>query len=129
MKKHIITIAGTPGSGKSSAAAGIAGLLGYEHFSSGDLFRKMAAEQGISIEEMNFAAEKKKEIDREVDESLVHLGKERENFVIDSRTSSVSLDAGIVQGFSLAGSARRGPSACFQIQEGEKGEPVRLSLG
>jgi cytidylate kinase len=85
MKKHIITIAGTPGSGKSSAAAGIARILGYEHFSSGDLFRKMAAERGMSIEEINFAAEKQKEIDRGVDEFLRHLGEERDNFVVDSR--------------------------------------------
>jgi cytidylate kinase len=85
MKKNIITIAGVPGSGKSSAAVGIARDLGYEHFSSGDLFRKMAAERHISIEEMNQVAEKQKEIDNGVDELLVNLGKEKNNFVIDSR--------------------------------------------
>ncbi len=87
MKKHIITIAGAPGSGKSSTVAGVARLLGYEHFSSGDLFRKMAAERGMSIEEINFAAETQKEIDRGVDEFLLRLGKERDNFVVDSRTA------------------------------------------
>src|SRR5581483_9286174 len=85
MKKHIITISGLPGSGKSSAALGIASNLGYEYFSSGDLFRKMAAERGISIEEMNRVAEKQKEIDHEVDELLTRMGKEKNNFVIDSR--------------------------------------------
>lgn len=84
-KKHIITIAGLPGSGKSSAAAGVARELGYEHFSSGDLFRKMAAERGISIEEMNREAEKQKEIDGSVDALLRGLGKEKQNIVIDSR--------------------------------------------
>jgi cytidylate kinase len=86
-KKHIITIAGLPGSGKSSTAAGVARELGYEHFSSGDLFRKMAVERGISLEEMNFTAEKQKEIDESVDAFLRALGKEKQNMVIDSRTA------------------------------------------
>ena len=87
MKKHIVTIIGLPGSGKSSTARGVALQLNYEHFSSGDLFRKMAAQRGISVEELNFTAEKQKEIDLEVDELLVKMGKERDNFVIDSRTA------------------------------------------
>src|SRR3989338_6655344 len=87
MKKHIITVTGFPGSGKSSTAKGVAFRLGYEHFSSGDIFRKMAAERGLSIEEINFTAEKQKEIDLEVDKLLVKMGKEKNNFVIDSRTA------------------------------------------
>ena len=87
MKKKIITIAGLPGSGKSSTAKGVAAALGYEHFSSGDLFRKIAAERGLSIEEINLVAEKQKEIDHQVDERLVEIGKEKENLVIDSRTA------------------------------------------
>jgi len=85
MKKRIITIAGFPGSGKSSTARGVAHSLGYEHFSSGDLFRKMAADRGLTVEEINFTAEKQKEIDREVDELLARIGREKDSFVIDSR--------------------------------------------
>lgn len=84
-KKHIITIAGLPGSGKSSTAAGVARELGYEHFSSGDLFRTMAAERGISIEEMNREAEKQKDIDKSVDALLRSIGQEKQDIVIDSR--------------------------------------------
>lgn len=85
MKKHIITITGFPGSGKSSTAKGVASKLGYEHFSSGDLYRKMAGERGLSVEELNFAAEKQREIDLEVDELIKRIGKEKENLVMDSR--------------------------------------------
>src|SRR3989344_5139150 len=84
-QKRIITITGLPGSGKSSTARGVAKALGYEHFSSGDLFRKIAAGRGLSIEEINFAAEKQREIDLEVDHLLVKMGKEKNNLVIDSR--------------------------------------------
>lgn len=87
MKKHIITISGFPGSGKSSTAKGIALELGYEHFSSGDLFREMAAERNLSVEGINFAAEKSKDIDYKVDKLLESMGKEKDNLVIDSRTA------------------------------------------
>lgn len=85
MEQHIITITGYPGSGKSSTAKGVASKLGYEHFSSGDLFREMAAKRGYSVEELNITAEKQKEIDLEVDELLKKMGKEKDNLVIDSR--------------------------------------------
>jgi cytidylate kinase len=87
MKNTIITIAGSPGSGKSSTAKGVAKRLGYEHFSSGDLCRKIASDRGLSIEEFNFAAEKRKELDFEVDTLLRSMGQEKHDLVIDSRTA------------------------------------------
>ncbi len=84
-RRHIITIGGLPGSGKSSAAVGVATALGYKHFSSGDLFRKMAAERGVSIEEMNIVAEQQKAIDEGVDAMLRAMGSEKNDVVIDSR--------------------------------------------
>lgn len=84
MKSEIITIAGTLGSGKSSTAKRIATELGYLHFSSGDLFRAMAAERGINIEEINQRAELEHEIDHAVDERLRELSKEKD-LVVDSR--------------------------------------------
>lgn len=83
--KHIITIAGTLGSGKSSTAKGVAKALGYTHFSSGDLFRALATERGESIEAMNQAAEVQKDLDHKVDELLQKMYVEQDNLVIDSR--------------------------------------------
>ncbi len=85
MKKSIITIGGDPGSGKSSTAKGVAAALGYTHSSSGDLFRKMAADRGISVENINLTAEVQKEIDYEVDEWLQKMYLEQDNIVLDSR--------------------------------------------
>jgi cytidylate kinase len=84
MQKRIITICGLPGSGKSSTAIGVAKTLGYTHFSSGDLFRTMAKERGISVEEINHRAELEQEIDHAVDERLRRLASE-DKLVIDSR--------------------------------------------
>ena len=84
MQKRIITICGLPGSGKSSTATGVAQALGYKHFSSGDLFRAMAKERGISVEEINKRAELEQEIDHAVDERLRQMADD-DQMVIDSR--------------------------------------------
>ena len=85
MKKHIITIAGRPGSGKSATAKAVASILGFEHFSSGDLLRKIGEEMGLDILKTNITAEKDAELDRRVDQRLKDIGSEQDNVVIDSR--------------------------------------------
>jgi CMP/dCMP kinase len=85
MKKLIITIAGTLGSGKSSTARAVASVLGFRHFSSGDLFRQLAVERGESIEAMNISAEVQRDIDLKVDHLLQEMYRTDERLVIDSR--------------------------------------------
>lgn len=87
MKKHIITIAGRPGSGKSITSKTLAGELGFEHFSSGDLFRKLGEEQGLDVLHTNLNAEQNKSIDLAVDAKLREIGETQDNLVIDSRTA------------------------------------------
>lgn len=84
-KKTIITIAGRPGSGKSTTSKGIAAELGYQHFSSGDLFRAIGRERGIDVTETNLVAEKEAEIDFLVDQRLRDIGESESEVVIDSR--------------------------------------------
>jgi len=86
-KKHIITIAGGPGSGKSSAAKGVARALGYTHFSSGDLFRQLAKEQGVDLLSANLSAEQNTELDNAVDGRLQEINETGSDLVIDSRTA------------------------------------------
>lgn len=87
MKKHIITIAGRPGSGKSSTAKTVASKLGYDHFSSGDLFRSLAKEFGTDVMQANTKAEKNKKIDDLVDGKLQEINNTQDNLVVDSRTA------------------------------------------
>lgn len=86
-KKHIITIAGKPGSGKSTTAKLVATMLGYDHFSSGDLFRAIASEQQQDVFSANVAAEKDSSIDLKVDQRLREIGEQEDNKVVDSRTA------------------------------------------
>ena len=85
MKKQIITIAGSLGSGKSSTARAVASALGFRHFSSGDLFRQLAGERGESIEAMNISAEIQRDIDLKVDNLLKEMYRSDDSLVIDSR--------------------------------------------
>ncbi len=84
VKKHIVTIAGLPGSGKSSTADGVAKALGFQRFSSGDYWRQIAQEKGVSVEELNIVAETDPTIDHLIDEAVRKSG-EQDNLVIDSR--------------------------------------------
>ncbi len=84
MKKEIITIAGVPGSGKSSTADGVAKALDYQRFSSGDFMRKTALERGVSINELSLQAESDDSIDVSIDDEVRKTG-EMSKVVIDSR--------------------------------------------
>ncbi len=84
-KKHIITIAGKPGSGKSTTSKGLARSLGYLHFSSGDFFRAIGKERGFDVLATNLLAEQEKAIDEAVDQKLRDLGEKENQMVIDSR--------------------------------------------
>jgi cytidylate kinase len=85
MKRQLITIAGSPGSGKSATARAVAAALGFRHYSSGDLFRQLAVERGESIEAMNISAEAQRDIDLKVDNLLQQMYRTEERLVIDSR--------------------------------------------
>jgi CMP/dCMP kinase len=83
-RKHIITISGKPGSGKSSTADRVAELLGYTRHSSGDMVRRVLAKEGMSLEEYNRRAEDEHDLDDKVDEELRSL-RDAKDIVVDSR--------------------------------------------
>ncbi len=83
----IITISGAAGTGKSTVSKMVAEQLGYEHYSTGDFMREMAAERGVTIVELNQMAEEDASLDKELDDRHVSLGEKKDNFVIDGRLS------------------------------------------
>ncbi|HMA78643.1 MAG TPA: AAA family ATPase, partial [Candidatus Paceibacterota bacterium] len=52
-KRHIITVSGKPGSGKSSTADRVAEMLDYERYSSGDMVRALLEARNMTLEEFN----------------------------------------------------------------------------
>ncbi len=83
-KKHIITLSGKPGSGKSSTADKVAELLGYTRHSSGDMVRRILQRKHMTLEEYNNQAEDDHELDAKVDEELRAL-RNKDDIVVDSR--------------------------------------------
>ena len=81
----IITISGTPGSGKTTISRELAKKLGYKHYSVGDFMRELAKEENVTLEEFSKQAEKSVDIDKKLDEKSSELGKKEDNFVMDTR--------------------------------------------
>ena len=84
-----ITITGNLGSGKSSVAKIIV-KKGYEFVSTGNIFRQLAMQKGVSVEEFNkqvneAASQGDHSVDRMIDATTVKIGKEQDHVVIDSR--------------------------------------------
>jgi cytidylate kinase len=83
-RKHIITLSGKPGSGKSSTADRVAEMLGYTRYSTGDLVRTMLKKRKLTLAEFNTNAERDPQIDYDLDEELRKM-REEKDVVIDSR--------------------------------------------
>ncbi|MCX9015305.1 MAG: AAA family ATPase [Candidatus Methanoperedens sp.] len=91
----IITISGPPGSGKSTLSKKLSSQLGMELISMGDIFRKMAEDRCMSLEEFGILASSNEEIDRKLDESQQKIAKEKDNIILESRLSGFLVDANL----------------------------------
>ncbi len=83
-RKHIITISGKPGSGKSSTADKVAELLGYTRHSSGDMVRSILQRENMTLSDYNRQALNNHSLDTKIDEYLRNL-RNKKDIVIDSR--------------------------------------------
>ncbi|HEX4919986.1 MAG TPA: AAA family ATPase [Candidatus Bathyarchaeia archaeon] len=80
----IITVSGLHGTGKSTYAARIASALGIRHVSAGVLFRRVAKEKHLTLEELGKIALQDSSIDKLVDEKTVEEA-DKGNVVIDGQ--------------------------------------------
>jgi len=80
-----ILLSGLSGTGSTTAAKRIAADLGLDYVYGGQIFRSMAEERGISLEELAESLEEDRETEQEIDRRLVREGR-RENVLIEGRT-------------------------------------------
>ncbi|MCL5441647.1 MAG: cytidylate kinase family protein [Candidatus Thermoplasmatota archaeon] len=83
----LLTISGEIGSGKSTIARLASTKLGYSYVSGGDIFRDLAKEKGMTVDEFGALAEKEENIDRDLDRLLLDTLRKNRNMVVDSRLS------------------------------------------
>ncbi len=86
----IITISGTPGSGKSTIASSLAKALPAERIYVGGIRRELAREKGMTLEELNQYALTHPETDVDVDQKAAHRARELsasgKNVLVEGRT-------------------------------------------
>jgi len=73
-KGPTVAVSGPPGSGKTTYARMLAEELGLEYHSAGSIFRAIAREKGLSLEELNRIAAEDPSIDLEIDRRTIELG-------------------------------------------------------
>ncbi len=82
----VIAVSGPPGGGKTTQAIKLAEKLRLKYHSAGSIFRAMASERGVSLEELSVQAMREPAIDLEIDRRSVELSKE--NAVLDGHLTA-----------------------------------------
>lgn len=85
--KRVITIGGLHGTGKSSVADAIAKRFNLRRMSAGVIFRQLAEERGLTLEEFSRVAEGNEDIDRLIDDKL-RKEASKGNAVIDGQLAA-----------------------------------------
>lgn len=83
----IITIGGTPGSGKSTVAKKLARILKYPRLDLGGMKRGQALQHGMTLAEFNRRGERDRRFDAEIDDFQKKLGRTRAHCVVEGRLS------------------------------------------
>ncbi|AAM31849.1 Cytidylate kinase [Methanosarcina mazei Go1] len=78
-------MSGLPGSGTSTLSKLLAECYDLELISSGEIFRRMARERGMSLAEFGALAERDPSIDLDIDKNQKAIIHSRENIILESR--------------------------------------------
>jgi cytidylate kinase len=81
----ILTITGDLGSGKSTVAKMVADKLKLKYYSTGSIFRKLAADMQLSLKDLGELAKKDKRIDKRIDDYQKKLGEKEDDFILEGR--------------------------------------------
>jgi len=80
-----ITIFGLAGTGTTTIGKMLAERLNYRFVSTGNIFRQKASDLGLSLYEFDLLCNSKPEYDQQIDAETEKLGKENDDFVLESR--------------------------------------------
>ena len=83
--KNIIVMSGDIGSGKSSVAAALKLITGYDIIGTGTIQRAIAKKRGVTTLELNKISQTDRSIDDEIDSHVVEIGKTQNHLILDSR--------------------------------------------
>ena len=81
----IIRVSGNLGSGKTTLCPMLASYLNYENYYTGDIFRQLAGEKNLSIEEFYKQLKDRPEIEKEVDNRQIELMTKGDDIIVQGR--------------------------------------------
>ena len=84
-KINIVTISGLPGSGTSTTCDLLQERLGWHYVNSGQTFRQMAKEAGVSLADWGQRAEEDAQIDRAVDDRMMQQAQQHKGTILEGR--------------------------------------------
>ncbi len=91
-KNLFITVSGPPGCGLTTLCKGLAEALDCGHVSGGEVFREIAADRGMNLNQLIAEASESDEIDRAIDERLQTIaekwGQADKPFILESRLAA-----------------------------------------
>jgi cytidylate kinase, putative len=81
----IITVSGLPGTGTTTVSKILQERTDMEFISSGEIFRGIAAELGLSLAEFGKLAESDFSYDRQIDDRQKEISKTKDNLILEGR--------------------------------------------
>jgi len=97
----IITISGLIGSGKTTVCRMLGDRLGYRQVISGHVFREMAKELGMSLEEFGKLAEQDPKFDHRIDERLLNVAHGGGDLILEGRLAGQLLRRNDIPAFCI----------------------------
>lgn len=119
----LITISGPAGSGKTTVARGLSRQLGFAHVSVGDVFRELAKEHAMTLEEFSKYAEDHPDVDALIDTKQEELALHHGDVIVDGRLSGWILNGDIAVWLNASLEVR-----AQRIAQRE-GVPYKIALG
>ncbi len=86
MSRSVVTVGGLPGSGTTTTCLLLTQRTGLEHVNVGTIFRTMATEKGMSLNEFGAHVSSHPEVDRELDRRQVEIAR-RGGILLEGRLS------------------------------------------
>lgn len=80
-----IAISGPPGSGKSTVCRRLSEALGFEFISSGEIFREMARQHNLTLEEFGELAMQDPHYDKMLDKRMIQIAQEKDDIILEGR--------------------------------------------
>jgi cytidylate kinase len=85
MRPRTVVLNGDLGSGKTTVSVMLAERLGVRRVSIGDLYRRMAADHGMTALQFNLHSELDDKVDHQIDQLQYDIAASEEHLVVDSR--------------------------------------------